>query len=214
VENPADGHIRLSKHRNQYQVNGSEVDIEMKLEPGEDALVQIPAIDCMMPELEHWKFQFGKSCHDQDEEPTSPGIGYVDNERDSDHELVPMLWHERSPFADFSGFGQALGEDLSSSCSSGSCPERNEIASQSTSGRGEEMKRMFSREALEGALGGSVALKEPERLWQWLEELDFDEGEDETMDKAFGSTGPSCASFVIDEDVKQMFSPEAWEEMH
>jgi len=52
VEDPADERTRALRHCDWYEVNGAEVEIEMKLVPGEDALVQIPAVDCTMPELE------------------------------------------------------------------------------------------------------------------------------------------------------------------
>ncbi|KAK3063461.1 hypothetical protein LTS18_000252 [Coniosporium uncinatum] len=210
VEDPADEGTRVLRHCDQYEVNGSEVEIKMKLEPSEDAPVQIPAVDCTMPELEDWRFEFGRSYHDQEEEPTSPGFGRLDSDADSGDDLAPMLSYERYPFADFSGFCQALGKNLSSPESSQSCFANDEIASQSSSGRGEELERMFSTKALEGALYGSTSPDDAERLWQWVEELNFDEGECETTDEA---SELSCSGFKFDEEVKQMFSAEAWEGM-
>jgi len=129
VEDPADERTRVLRHCDRYKVNGAEVEIKMRLEPGEDALVQILAVDCTMPELEDWRFEFGKSYHEQEEEPRSPGFGRPDDDADSSDNLAPMLSYERYPFADFSRFCHALGKKLSSPEFSQSCSENDEIAS-------------------------------------------------------------------------------------
>jgi len=69
---------------------------------------------------------------------------------------------------------------------------------------------MFSTRALKGALYGSTTPDDAERLWQWIEELNFDEGECETTDEA---SELSRSSLEFDQEVKQMFTAEAWEGM-